>query len=57
MRLKNPCRKCLVRPCCTKICEIKEEFIEDLLKIGDMLFEKIPVSIAFLVLIYTFLTN
>jgi len=40
----NPCDKCLVTPCCSKICESKDEYTDEitsfLCRLGQHVFKK-----------------
>jgi hypothetical protein len=44
---RNPCKKCLVRPCCRKICSKKEYYIRLMLGHDSMIFGKCVAYFCF----------
>jgi len=56
MKFRNPCRKCLIRACCSKICEEKEDFIKTKRKLEPYIIGSILVISVIILIILVVLT-
>jgi len=53
---RDPCKKCLVRPCCSKLCSKKDFYIRLMLGFHSMVFAKTVAYFCFGSLIFSFIT-
>jgi hypothetical protein len=53
---RNPCKKCIVRPCCSEMCSKKEYYIRLMLGYDSMIFAKSVAYFSLSALIFSTVT-